>query len=115
MADSISHQARRSALRPRGHGTGEFGHERVATSNSNWQPARETGDCDGRLQCNGLIGIPPATLVQVALQGDKGKTNFYDVSLVDGYNLPVSVPTRPFPPKCTIGSCSKNLNLCPRT
>ncbi|KAB2008393.1 hypothetical protein ERO13_D10G087800v2 [Gossypium hirsutum] len=83
--------------------------------NSNWQPACETGDCDGRLQCNGLIGIPPATLVQVALQGDKGKPNFYDVSLVDGYNLPVSVTTRPFSPKCTIGSCSKNPNnFCPQ-
>ncbi|KAL4324151.1 hypothetical protein GQ457_11G021730 [Hibiscus cannabinus] len=51
-----------------------------------------------RLQCNGLIGKPPATLVQVALQGHKGKPNFYDVSLVDGYNLPVSVATRPFSP-----------------
>ena len=81
--------------------------------NSNWQPACETGDCDGRLQCNGLIGTPPATLVQIALQGDKGKPNFYDVSLVDGYNLPVSVATRPFFSKCTIRSCSKNLkNLC---
>ncbi|KAK8996492.1 hypothetical protein V6N11_081773 [Hibiscus sabdariffa] len=34
-------------------------------------------------------------------------------SLVDGYNLPVSVATRPFSPKCTIRGCSKNLNnLC---
>ncbi|KAK8614140.1 hypothetical protein V6N13_122514 [Hibiscus sabdariffa] len=82
---------------------------------SNWQPACETGDCDGRLQCNGLIGKPPATLVQVVLQGDKSKPNFYDVSLVDGYNLPVSVATRPFSPKCTIRGCSKNLNnLCPQ-
>ncbi|KAK8614124.1 hypothetical protein V6N13_122498 [Hibiscus sabdariffa] len=77
---------------------------------SNWQPACETGDCDGRLQCNGLIGKPPATLVQVALQGDKGKPNFYDVSLVDGYNLPVSAATQPFSLKCTIRGCSKNLN-----
>ncbi|KAK8614122.1 hypothetical protein V6N13_122496 [Hibiscus sabdariffa] len=52
-----------------------------------------------RLQCNGLIGKPPATLVQVALQGGKGKPNFYDVRLVDGYNLPVSVATRSFSPK----------------
>ncbi|XVE83863.1 hypothetical protein DITRI_Ditri16bG0122200 [Diplodiscus trichospermus] len=61
--------------------------------NSNWQPTCEIGDCDGRLQCNRLIGTPPATLVQVALQGDKGKPNFYDVSLVDCHNLPVSVAT----------------------
>ncbi|KAK8614129.1 hypothetical protein V6N13_122503 [Hibiscus sabdariffa] len=82
---------------------------------SNWQPACETDDYDGRLQCNRLIGNPPATLVQVALQGDKGKPNFYDVSLVDGYNLLVSIVTGPFSPKCTIRGCSKNLNnLCPQ-
>ncbi|KAK8614121.1 hypothetical protein V6N13_122495 [Hibiscus sabdariffa] len=81
---------------------------------SNWQPACETSDCDGRLQCNGLIGKPLATLMQVALQGDKGNPNFYDVSQVDGYNLPVSVATRPFSPKCTNRGCSKNLNnFCP--
>ncbi|TYH76074.1 hypothetical protein ES332_D04G061000v1 [Gossypium tomentosum] len=83
--------------------------------NSNWQPACETGDCDGRLQCHGLIGTPPATLVQIALQGGKAKPDFYDVSLVDGYNLPVSISTRPFSPKCAIGGCSENLNnLCPQ-
>ncbi|MFQ6647732.1 hypothetical protein Gotur_021564, partial [Gossypium turneri] len=83
--------------------------------NSNWQPACETGDCDGRLQCDGLIGTPPATLVQIALQGGKAKPDFYDVSLVDGYNLPVSISTRPFSPKCAIGGCSENLNnLCPQ-
>ncbi|KAL3567870.1 hypothetical protein D5086_030521 [Populus alba] len=32
---------------------------------SRGQPACETGDCDGRLACNGLIGTPPVTLVQV--------------------------------------------------
>lgn len=52
---------------------------------SNWKTACETGDCDGQLACNGLIGTPPATLVQVALQADKAKPSFYDVSLVDGY------------------------------
>ncbi|CBI34998.3 unnamed protein product, partial [Vitis vinifera] len=33
--------------------------------NSNWQPACQTGDCDGRFACNGTIGLPPATLLQV--------------------------------------------------
>ncbi|KAK8479312.1 hypothetical protein V6N12_047594 [Hibiscus sabdariffa] len=54
---------------------------------SNWQPACKTGDCDGRLQCNGLIGKPPATLVQVELKGDKGKPNFYDRLLKNLNNL----------------------------
>jgi len=30
------------------------------------QCACETGDCRGLLSCNGSIGLPPATLVQVA-------------------------------------------------
>ncbi|EEF44982.1 Protein P21, putative [Ricinus communis] len=82
--------------------------------NSNWQSACETGDCDGRLACNGLIGTPPATLVQVSLQADKTKPNFYDVSLVDGYNLPVLVTNKQLSPKCTIGGCSKSLiRSCP--
>ncbi|XP_054784957.1 thaumatin-like protein isoform X2 [Prosopis cineraria] len=80
----------------------------------NWKPACETGDCDGRLACNGLIGTPPVTLVQVSLQGDKGKPNFYDVSLVDGYNIPVSITSRVMNPKCTIQGCSKDLRRwCP--
>ncbi|XP_052196891.1 thaumatin-like protein [Diospyros lotus] len=81
---------------------------------SNWEPACETGDCDGQLQCNGKIGLPPVTLVQISLQVDKKKPSFYDVSLVDGYNLPVSVSTIPSDGKCQIRGCLKNLKKsCP--
>ncbi|KAF4376623.1 hypothetical protein F8388_025494 [Cannabis sativa] len=81
---------------------------------TNWSPACETGDCDGRLECNGLIGTPPVTLVQISVQSDQTKPNYYDVSLVDGYNLPVSVSARPISAKCTIGGCVENVNsLCP--
>ncbi|KAL5740137.1 hypothetical protein ACOSQ2_029317 [Xanthoceras sorbifolium] len=79
------------------------------------KPACETGDCDGRLECNGLIGTPPATLVQITVQADRSKPSFYDVSLVDGYNLPVMVTTRQMSPKCTITGCVKNLKgWCPQ-
>lgn len=79
------------------------------------QPACETGDCGGKLACKGLIGTPPATLVEVTLQEDKSKPNFYDISLVDGFNLPISVNSKqPISPKCAIGSCEKDLNkICP--
>ncbi|MED6192046.1 hypothetical protein PIB30_006546 [Stylosanthes scabra] len=82
--------------------------------NSNWKPACETGDCDGRLACNGLIGTPPATLVEFSLQGEK-KASFYDVSIVDGYNIPVSVMAgKNKDPKCSILGCLKDLkNFCP--
>lgn len=36
--------------------------------NSNHKPVCETGDCDGQLECDGIIGLPPATLVEFALQ-----------------------------------------------
>ncbi|KAJ8425417.1 hypothetical protein Cgig2_020937 [Carnegiea gigantea] len=81
--------------------------------NLTWRPACQTGDCDGRLACNGLIGTPPATLVELSLHTDKAQHSYYDVSLVDGYNLPVSVTTRPNP-SCSIGGCLKDLKaICP--
>lgn len=81
---------------------------------SSSKPACQTGDCDGRLECNGVIGLPPVTLVQVSLQSDSSKPSFYDVSVVDGYNLPVSVSTKPMLQNCTIGGCLKNVNgVCP--
>ena len=49
------------------------------------------------------------------VQVDKTKPNFYDVSLVDGYNLPVMVTTKQASPKCTINGCVKNLkSSCPQ-
>ncbi|XP_042455308.1 thaumatin-like protein [Zingiber officinale] len=77
--------------------------------------ACQTGDCQGRLACNGTIGTPPATLVEVSLQEVDSEPSFYDVSLVDGYNLPVSVSTWPAEDKCSIGGCTRDVNsVCPR-
>lgn len=47
-----------------------------------------TGDCGGALFCNGIGGAPPATLAEITLGNDQ---DFYDVSLVDGYNLAISI------------------------
>lgn len=50
-----------------------------------------TGDCgSGMLQCAGSGAKPPATLAEFTLNGTNG-LDFYDVSLVDGYNLPMLV------------------------
>jgi hypothetical protein len=68
----------------------------------NWQAARvwgrtgcndatghcDTGDCGNKLQCNGAGGIPPASLSEWTLQGSGG-LDYYDLSLVDGYNVPM--------------------------
>ncbi|KAK9887276.1 hypothetical protein WA026_021585 [Henosepilachna vigintioctopunctata] len=46
----------------------------------------QTGDCGNKLECNGAGGNPPATLAEIRLQGNAG-LDFYDVSLVDGFNV----------------------------
>ncbi|QCD79611.1 Ras-related C3 botulinum toxin substrate 1 [Vigna unguiculata] len=49
-----------------------------------------TGDCSsGKIACNGRQGSPPNTLVEFSL--DINDTDYYDVSLVDGFNVPVIV------------------------
>lgn len=49
-----------------------------------------TGDCgSGEVECNGAGATPPATLAEFTL--GSGSQDFYDVSLVDGYNLPMIV------------------------
>lgn len=47
----------------------------------------QTGDCGGLLQCKGW-GVPPNTLAEYALN-QFGNMDFYDISLVDGFNIPM--------------------------
>lgn len=50
-----------------------------------------TGDCgSGILECAGGNAAPPVTLAQFSMDGSGGM-DMYDVSLVDGYNLPMLV------------------------
>lgn len=48
-----------------------------------------TGDCGGVVNCKGT-GVTPVTLAEFTLSSSSGQT-FYDISLVDGYNLPVGI------------------------
>ncbi|OTA31645.1 hypothetical protein BTJ68_08168 [Hortaea werneckii EXF-2000] len=52
-----------------------------------------TGDCGGIEACQGP-GAPPATLAEFTLNGGQQQT-FYDLSLVDGYNLPMAIVMMP--------------------
>nr|XP_018677334.1 PREDICTED: thaumatin-like protein 1b [Musa acuminata subsp. malaccensis] len=72
-----------------------------------------SGDCGtGQVACNGAGGAPPTTLVEFTLQGDGGK-DFYDVSCVDGFNVPVSVVPSGGS-NCDSTSCQTNINArCP--
>jgi hypothetical protein len=71
-----------------------------------------TGDCgSGGVECRGAGASPPATLAEFTLDGDGGK-DFYDVSLVDGYNLPMLVQAAA--PGCPDTGCLVDLNdRCP--
>lgn len=48
-----------------------------------------TGDCGGLLACQGP-GQAPATLAEFTLDGGQSQ-DFYDISLVDGYNIPMAI------------------------
>ncbi|KAB1212815.1 Thaumatin-like protein 1 [Morella rubra] len=73
-----------------------------------------TADCgSGQVACNGAGGIPPASLVEFTL-ADNGGRDFYDISLVDGFNLPVSITPHGSSADCQRASCPKDVNqVCP--
>lgn len=71
----------------------------------------KTGDCFGKLDCE-YGGAAPATLAEFNLAGGStGTQTFYDISLVDGYNLPIAVVYHPadnttyIPPNLVNPSC----------
>ncbi|CAI0414390.1 unnamed protein product [Linum tenue] len=74
----------------------------------------QTGDCGGVLNCNGW-GVPPNTLAEYALN-QFSNLDFYDISLVDGFNIPMI-----FTPTNNVGSgncqsltCAADINTqCP--
>ncbi|KAL1513822.1 hypothetical protein ABEB36_003175 [Hypothenemus hampei] len=50
----------------------------------------QTGDCGNKVECAGAGGVPPVTLIEFTLKG-YGGLDYYDISLVDGYNTEASV------------------------
>ncbi|KAM7266563.1 hypothetical protein ACFE04_004460 [Oxalis oulophora] len=72
----------------------------------------DTADCGGVLNCAGAGGNPPATLAEFTLDSPM---DFYDVSLVDGYNLPISIsPRGGSGDQCKNIGCVSDLNRsCP--
>ncbi|TVY50251.1 Pathogenesis-related protein 5 [Lachnellula cervina] len=78
-----------------------------------------TGDCAGVLNC-ALTGRTPLTLAEFDLAGGvDGTQTFYDISLVDGYNLPLQVIYIPgdnaklkeIPPNLTNAACIATAGL----
>ncbi|KAF5740743.1 hypothetical protein HS088_TW11G00821 [Tripterygium wilfordii] len=72
-----------------------------------------TGDCDGFLKCNGG-GTPPVSLAEFTLATSQNEKDFYDVSLVDGYNVGVGVKALGGFGDCQYAGCVADLNgNCP--
>ncbi|XP_014520780.1 thaumatin-like protein 1b [Vigna radiata var. radiata] len=75
-----------------------------------------TGDCgSSAVECAGGNAAPPATLAEFTLNG-AGGLDFFDVSLVDGYNLPMIVEPQGGTGggNCTATGCVVDLNTpCP--
>jgi len=80
-----------------------------------------TGDCGNKIECGGAGGIPPVSLAEITLTGWQNQ-DYYDISLVDGYNLPMQI--KPVNGKqtgrpdshydCTVSGCNSDLNVdCP--
>ncbi|OVA18329.1 Thaumatin [Macleaya cordata] len=73
-----------------------------------------TGDCGGRLECDGLGGATPATLAQFTLHHGHKDFSSYAVSLVDGFNLPMTVTPHEGQGTCPVVGCRANLlATCP--
>ncbi|KAF5729608.1 putative Zeamatin precursor [Tripterygium wilfordii] len=72
----------------------------------------QTRDCAGRLQCRGIGGVPPATIVEMTLGTANSALHYYDVSLVDGFNVPVSMVPVGGGVGCGVAACEANLNIC---
>ncbi|CAA0841167.1 Pathogenesis-related thaumatin superfamily protein [Striga hermonthica] len=72
-----------------------------------------TGDCgSGQVECGGSGAAPPATLAEFTV--GSGGPDFYDVSLVDGYNLPVVVEPAGGSGQCGLTGCAADLGRsCP--
>ncbi|KAI0629410.1 thaumatin-like protein [Trametes polyzona] len=70
------------------------------------------GGCNGGLLCdpNTGTGVPPATVAEFTL-GTNGVPDNYDVSLVDGYNLPMRISNNK---GCHVADCPVDLGPnCP--
>ncbi|KAJ4965025.1 hypothetical protein NE237_016874 [Protea cynaroides] len=78
---------------------------------SNGQGTCQTGSCGNTLKC-GAPGKPPASLAEFTL----ASPDFYDVSLVDGFNLPLKItPVNYSKGNCSIAGCDGDLRTnCPQ-
>nr|XP_043628155.1 G-type lectin S-receptor-like serine/threonine-protein kinase At1g67520 [Erigeron canadensis] len=85
---------------------GRFWGRTGCTFNDTGYMSCTTGDCGGEMECNGRSYTGPTTIAEFAFNQFNGQ-DFYDVSLVDGYNLPMLVEAT--------GGSSSGLRSCAKT
>ncbi|XP_017786771.1 PREDICTED: pathogenesis-related protein 5-like [Nicrophorus vespilloides] len=74
----------------------------------------ETGDCGNKLQCGNSGGVPPATLAEFKLRAHDDGKDYYDISLVDGFNVGVKIEPENGNGDCNVLHCPNTLNNnCP--
>lgn len=102
----------RSFVAPTGW-SGRFWGRTGCTFDGSGSGSCSTADCgSGLVECNGAGAAPPATLAEFSL--GTGGQDFYDVSLVDGYNLPLIVEGTGGSGMCASTGCVTDLNrICP--
>ncbi|KAF5803752.1 putative Thaumatin family [Helianthus annuus] len=95
--------------------SGRFWGRTGCTFDANGQGSCTTGDCgSNQMSCNGAGATPPATLAEFTIGSGSNPQDFYDVSLVDGYNLPIAVDASGGTGVCGTTGCVTDLNrMCP--
>ncbi|XP_054810029.1 protein P21-like [Prosopis cineraria] len=71
-----------------------------------------TGDCGGLLECN-QTGTPPNTLAEFSLN-QYNNMDFFDISLVDGFNVPLEISPNSTACNNTIRCTGDVADQCPR-
>ncbi|XP_057438234.1 thaumatin-like protein 1b [Lotus japonicus] len=86
---------------------------RTGCSTSSGKFTCATANCGDQLECNGAGAVPPATLAELHIEANGGQ-DFYDISNVDGSNLPMSIAPEGGSGDCKPSSCPADLNAeCP--
>ncbi|KAH7853208.1 hypothetical protein Vadar_034799 [Vaccinium darrowii] len=86
----------------------------LCSTDANGQFTCATGDCgSGTIECCGNGPASPITLFEITLDGPNGYDS-YDVSLVNGFNVPMNVVTQGGNGNCGTVGCPTDINAeCP--
>ncbi|KAH1210941.1 hypothetical protein AAZV13_15G214200 [Glycine max] len=87
---------------------------RTLCTNSSGNFSCVTGDCgSGKIACDGKAGSMPVTVLEFSLRHTH-YADYYDVSLVDGFNVPAIIVPISSSSKCNSTGCAVDMNrVCP--